>query len=104
MIAIAQDHGLQVALPPFLEVEVIILSFLRILPAVKRFIDHHHADAIACVEEVARRRIVAGANRIKTIRLQDFHPALLGPRNTRSAEHAVVVVYASTLAVSMDHH
>ena len=54
MIAVAQNHAFKIALPPLLEVEVIILRiFVAGFPAIKSFVDDEHAEAIAGVEEIA---------------------------------------------------
>src|SRR3569833_2453949 len=78
MIAIAEDHAFEIALPPVLEVEVIILRiFVAGLPAIKGFVDDQHAQAIAGIEEIARWRIVASAYGVVAVRLENLDAALI---------------------------
>ena len=50
---------------------VIILVFAR-RPAIKRFIHHHEAHAVAQIQQLRRGRIVAGANGVDAHLAQDF--------------------------------
>ena len=83
MIAVAQDHAFEIALPPVLEIEVVVLGiFVACLPAVERFVNDEHAEAIAGIEEISRGRVVAGADGVVAVCFQDFHSALFGTGNT----------------------
>ena len=96
MIAVAQDHALQIALPPLLEVEVVVLRILVArLPAVEGLVDDEHPEAVAGIEEITRRRIVAGADRVEAAGLQHLDAALFGAGNACRSERAVVVMHAS---------
>ena len=98
MVAVAQDHGVQIALPPVLEEPVVVVGVLALLPAVEGFVHDQHAQPVAGVEEGRRGRIVAGADGIEAAGLQQLDAALLGAVNGRRAQRPVVVVHAAALA------
>src|ERR1035438_8824904 len=94
MIAIAQNHAFEVTLPPVLEIKVIVLRILRVLPAVECLVQDHHAQPVARVQEIAGRRIVAGANRVIATRLEVLHTAFFGARNTRRTQWSIIMMHA----------
>ena len=96
MVAVADDHAGEVALPPVFEVEVVVVRVLVAgLPAVEGLVDHEHALAVASVEKRGRRRIMAGANGVVAVGLEDLDAALFGARDAGGAERAVVMMHAA---------
>src|SRR6185437_520528 len=94
MIAVALDHGFNIALPPLLEIEAVVLRILTPRPAVEGLIDHQHAQAVAGIEEIGRGRIVTGTDSIEAARLEQLDTAFLSARNACGAERAVIVMNA----------
>ncbi len=99
MIAVAQHHRAEVALPPVGEVRVIVLRVggLLALPLIEGLVHHQHAQAVARVEKRGRGRVVAGADGVEAVRLHQLDAALLGAIDRGGAEQAVVVVQAAAL-------
>ena len=95
MVAITKYHRIEIPLPPFLEIEMVVLWILFVLPAIESFVEHHHAKAVARVEKRGRRWIVAGANCIESICLHQLNPAFLGAVDCRRSQHAIVMVQAA---------
>jgi hypothetical protein len=78
MVAIAQEHALEVAFPPVVEGDVVIGDVLAVSPAVERLVDDEHSDPVACVEERRSRRVVRTPNGVEAVRLQQLNLSLLG--------------------------
>ena len=78
MIAVTQNHRIQVALPPVVEVFAIVVGVLRHLPAVKGLVEHQHAQPVAGIQKRRRGRIMAGADGVIAAGFQQRDPALLG--------------------------
>ena len=75
---------------------MVVIWILARFPAIECLVDHEHPQPVASVEEINRRRIVAGADCIKAIGLEYFDPTLLGARNRSGPERSVVVMDTSS--------
>lgn len=95
VIAIAQDHRVQIALPPIIEVFAVVLRILAFFPAVKGLVQHQHAQPVAGIQKNGGGGIVAGADRVVAIRFHELNSAFFGAVNRRRAERAVVMMYAA---------
>ena len=73
MIAVAAEFRAPVLLVPVVEQQMIIVLRLAVFPAVERFVHHHHAQAVAQIEQFRRGRIVAGADGVAAHFLQDLN-------------------------------
>src|SRR5262249_16338554 len=51
MIAVAQDHAINVSLPPLVKEQVIVVRVLTFPPHVERLVDHHHTQHITSFEK-----------------------------------------------------
>lgn len=94
VIAVAQDHGIDVPLPPIVKDDVVIFRVLALRPAIKGFVEHHHAEPVAGGQECRRGRIVGGANAGESGFFEDLDAALLGAIEGGGAQRSVVVVNA----------
>lgn len=65
MVAVAQRHALDVALPPIIERTVIVEGVFAFAPAVERFIDHKQAQPVAGVQEGRGRRVVRASHGVE---------------------------------------
>ena len=81
VVAVTQDHGLDVALPPVVEPDVIVVGVLALGPAIESFVHDQNALAIARIEERRRDGVVAGADRIVAVGLEQLDAALLRTRD-----------------------
>ncbi len=97
MVAVAQQHRVQVALPPFVEVTGVIVAVLATLPAVESLVHDQHAQLVAGVEERLGGRVVGTADGIETGRLGQADAPVFGVVVGCGAERAVVVVHARSL-------
>jgi hypothetical protein len=77
MIAIALDHRLDIALPPFIKSDMVIEWIFPFAPAVESFVHYQHAQPVAGVQESRGGRVMRGADGIVTIGLMDFHFAFI---------------------------
>ena len=69
MIAIAQEHGIEIAFPPFLEIEVVVVGvFLRSPTWLSNASSITNIPmAVAGIEKSGGWRIVAAADGIKSV-------------------------------------
>src|SRR6185437_15506601 len=81
MIAVAQDHALEIPLPPLPEIEVVVFGILGLLPAVECFIDHQHTQTVAGIQKTARGRIMTRTDSVIAVRLEDLQASLFGSRD-----------------------
>jgi hypothetical protein len=95
VVAVAPQHDVEVAAPPVVEAHVVVANVLAVAPTVERFVDDEHPEAVACVEERRRRRIVRTAHSVESVRLEQLDLAFLGTIVRRRAERTVVVVHAA---------
>jgi hypothetical protein len=95
MIAIALHHGVEVALPPVLENDVVIVGILAIDPAIEGFIQYQHAQSVTGIEQGGRGWIVRRPQGSETGSLEQLDLAFLGPVERTRAEDPVVVVNAA---------
>ncbi len=95
MIAVAPDHGFEIAFPPVLEIEVVVVGILGFFPHVEGLIDDEDAEAIAGIEKGGRRRIVAGADRVEAVGLHELDAAFFGAVNGGGTERTVVMMHAA---------
>ena len=97
MIAVAQNHCCQVFAEARVDGEMIVERILLGIPAVERFIDHHHAQAVARIEHGACLRIMGSTNEIEPSLLHQAHLAYLGSIECHCAQNAIVVVHACSI-------
>src|SRR5437763_11395777 len=96
MISIAEDHGGDIVLPPFIEVAAVIeFAFVR-LPHIKRFIENQKTEPVACIQKRRGGWVVGCSHRVVTGSLEQLNPALLSTVKRRGPERTVVVVDAAT--------
>lgn len=74
MVAVAHQHVLQVLLPPRIE----ILRIIAGLPLVERLVDNDKPHAIAKVEKLRRRLVVAAPDGIHSVLLTNLQFAFHG--------------------------
>ena len=94
MVAIAQHHGVDVALPPLVEEDAVIVSVFALRPAIERFVHDQHAQPVAGVEDIRGGRVVRGADGVEPGRLEHFDAPLLRAVEGRRPQGAVVVMHA----------
>src|SRR5271163_3917755 len=94
MVAITTHHRIDIALPPVFEVKMVVVGILLLLPHVERFVDDHHSQAVADVQEYRRGWVVAAPNRVVAIRFEQLDTPLFSAINCRRAKRAVVMVDA----------
>ena len=97
MIAVAAEFRAPVLFVPVVEQQVIIVLRLAAFPAVERFVHHHHAQAVAQIEQFRRGRIVAGADGVAAHFLQDLNLPLQRAGVDGRAERAEVVMVANAV-------
>ena len=93
----ARSYGLSVADDLLLAGEVItvVIAPLGFLPLVETFVDDEQAQAVASVEESLGRQVVAGADGIEALRLEQLGLADLSSIDGGGAQQAVVMVDAA---------
>ena len=94
MIAVTADKGAQVLLVPVGEKEMIISRPLRFRPAIERLRHHDKSHPVAQFQQLGRRRIVAGANRVAAHRLQQLKLARARAQVESHAQRTKIVVQA----------
>jgi hypothetical protein len=97
MIAVAAKFRAPVFFMPVVPQQVIIVPLLAVFPAVERFVHHHHAQAVAQIEQLRRGRIVAGADGVAAHGLQDFNLPFQRAGVDGRAERAEVVMVANAV-------
>ena len=95
VVAVAQDHRLDVARPPVGEPEVVVAGALGVRPHVERLVEQEHPELVARLQQRERGRVVRDADRVEARLPQQARAAPLGRGERRRAEHAVVVVDAA---------
>src|SRR5450756_1678937 len=80
---------------------MVVLPVLAFVPTVERLVDHENSQPVACVEKYRRRRIVASANGVESVRLHQFDAALFRAVNRRRSEQSVVMMHAA--AFELEH-
>ena len=95
VVAVAQDHRLDVARPPVGEPEVVVAGALGVRPHVERLVEQEHPELVARLQQRERGRVVRDAYRVEARLLQQARAAPFGRGERRRAEHAVVVVDAA---------
>ena len=85
------------ALAPLVEELAVAEARLVLAPLVERLVHHHEAHAVAQLEQLRRRRVVAGADGVHAHRLEDLELALDGAVVGGGAERPQVVVLADAL-------
>ena len=95
MVAVAQQHGVQIPLPPFIEEQVVIKGALALPPAIEGLVDHIQAQGVARFQQRRGRRVVRGADGVEArfLELKNAPALRVGPG--ARAQRAVVVVYAA---------
>jgi len=69
-VPVAEHHRGDVALPPILKEEVVVVGILAGVPAIEGLLHQQHAQTIARVDKRARDRVVRRPDRIVPVRLE----------------------------------
>src|SRR5205085_1487230 len=77
------------------KIEVIVVRVLSLAPHVKGFINDHHTEPVAGIQECGRRRVVSEPQRVVPAGFQQFDAPLFGSIVSTRSERAVVVMQAS---------
>ncbi len=94
MIAVAHHQAAQVPLGVLLVRRLAVDAVGLFVPLVEALVPHDEAHAVAQLEQLGRRRVVAGADGVDAHVAHDLELPLHGPRIERRAQRAVVVVQA----------
>ena len=97
MVAVAAHHVAQVALAPLVEILAVAVGNLGDAPHVEGLVHHHQAHAVAQLQQLRRRRIVAGADGVDARALEDFQLPFGGPAVHRHSQRAQIGVIAHAL-------
>jgi len=95
MIAVTQYHCFNILFPPFIEKPVVILRIFGFLPVVKGFVHHEHPQRVTGIKEMARWRVVGGADGIEAGFLHGFHPPEFSRPEGRGSQRTVIMVKAT---------
>jgi hypothetical protein len=97
MVAITKDHGVEVALPPILEVKVIIHGILPLGPAIEHLIHHEQAKPVASIKQGRRGRIVCHPKGVESRCLQQLDFSFFGAIKGGDTKNPIVAVNAASL-------
>ena len=92
MVTVAHQHVLQVLLPPRIE----ILRIIAGLPLVERLVNNDKPHAVAKVEELRRRLVVAAPDGIYPILLANLQFAFHGTQGQSRTQRGIVLVQTET--------
>jgi len=93
MVAVAQNHVGKVALPPGIEMLLVVAR----LPLVERLVDDHKAEAVAHVEKFAGRLVMGTADGIAAVLLQYAETTQIGGIGHSSTQTACLAVQTESL-------
>ena len=97
MVAVAEHHRREIALPVVPEELCVVVHVLGQLPHIGEFVHHQQAQLVAGVQEMAGRRIVGAAHGVEAGVLELAHAAVFRRAVGLGAEQAVVMVHAASL-------
>ena len=97
MIAVAARHVARIVFRPVGEVLAVAVGHLRHAPHIEGLVHHQQAEPVAVFENLRRRRVVAGAQRIDAGGFEDLQLAFDSAPVDGRAQRAEVVVVADAL-------
>ena len=89
--------GIGSALPPLLDVQVVVVGGLAQAPHVEGLVDDEHSQPVTGVKQGGRGRIVRATQGVEAGRLHQLDLAFLGPVVAGGAQEAMVVVHIAAL-------
>jgi len=95
VVSVAQDHAVEIALPPIVEHDVIVVGGAPLAPVVEGLIYHQHAEPVAGVQECRGGRIVGTSDGVEAARLEHLDLAFLCPVDGHGSQRAAVVMHAA---------
>ena len=103
MSAVALYHQLYVALPPLVEVTVIVVPAALVeSPAVERLVHHYYSHLVAQLHQKLGGWIVSDSQRVETCVAEFFELASARRGIVSRSEHSVVVVYTASAELHGD--
>ena len=93
VVAVAFQHAEQVALPPLVEVVLVVAR----LPLVESLVDDDEAHLVAEVEKFGRRRIVGAADGVHPIRPEEFESSFHRTSGQGRAKTGIILMQAEAL-------
>lgn len=97
VIAVAEDEGIDILLPPFIDIFVVVEGILLGTETVERLVDDQQTQVVAGTEELFATRIVRSAYGIEPRGFELTRLAPLGSIERGSADDPVVVVDATAI-------